>query len=279
MLYESQETSVRAISDTTAFLMSTMLADVINAGTGNRARALGFTLPAAGKTGTTNDFNDAWFIGFTPKLVTGVWVGFDQPRTILPNGFAAEVAVPAWAKFMKAATRNDKPEWLAPPAGVTSAQGLPPVRAAGDRGLRRRRGRRHNGKLERRSMIYTEYFAKGTEPTAFCDQHPTRGIMTKLAGIFGGSDERPAPPHVEDTGVAPRQRPPRPSATGAAQAEMPPPPPPKKKRGFWSRLFGRDRRREQRRDARRRRRKRAARAGSCVSIRRCPSGTLSAHAG
>jgi penicillin-binding protein 1A len=64
-LYQWQETPVRAISDTTAYLMSTMLADVINAGTGNRARALGFTLPAAGKTGTTNDFNDAWFIGFT----------------------------------------------------------------------------------------------------------------------------------------------------------------------------------------------------------------------
>ena len=74
------KTSTRAISETTAFLMSTMLADVINAGTGDRARALGFTLPAAGKTGTTNDFNDAWFVGFTPKLVAGVWVGFDQPQ-------------------------------------------------------------------------------------------------------------------------------------------------------------------------------------------------------
>ena len=60
-----------------------MLADVVNAGTAYRARQIGFTLPAAGKTGTTNDFNDAWFVGFTPQLVTGVWVGFDQPHTIL----------------------------------------------------------------------------------------------------------------------------------------------------------------------------------------------------
>ncbi len=50
-----------------------------------------------------------------------MWVGFDQPRTILPNGFAADVAVPLWANFMKVATRGDKPEWLTPPAGVTSA--------------------------------------------------------------------------------------------------------------------------------------------------------------
>ncbi len=65
VLYESHDSSTRAISDTTAFMMSSMLADVINAGTGNRARSLGFTLPAAGKTGTTNDFNDAWFVGYT----------------------------------------------------------------------------------------------------------------------------------------------------------------------------------------------------------------------
>src|SRR5579862_3121314 len=86
-----------------------------------RARRIGFTLPAAGKTGTTNGFNDAWFIGFTPKLVAGVWVGFDQPHTILPNGFAADIAVPLWTAFMKAATRNDKPTWFTPPPGVTTA--------------------------------------------------------------------------------------------------------------------------------------------------------------
>ena len=121
VLYDAHVSSTRAISDTTAFLMSTMMADVINAGTGSRARQLGFKLPAAGKTGTTNDFKDAWFVGFTPKLAAGAWVGFDEPRTILPNGFAADVAVPAWARFMKAATRDDPPEWLAPPPGVTTA--------------------------------------------------------------------------------------------------------------------------------------------------------------
>jgi penicillin-binding protein 1A len=240
VLYQSQESPVRAISDVTAYLMSTMLADVINAGTGSRARTLGFTLPAAGKTGTTNDFNDAWFIGFTPKLVTGVWVGFDQPRTILPNGFAADVAVPAWAKFMKAATRNDKPEWLIPPAGVTSARVCRISGQLATEGCEDVEVINNSGERERRSMVYTEYFARGTEPTAFCDLHPTRGLMTKLAGVFGAGD-RPAPPRLQDTGA-----PATPAATSGtltpphaeAAATEPPPAPPQKKRGFWSRLFG-----------------------------------------
>ena len=78
VLYTATESSTYAVSDTTAFLMTTMMADVINAGTGAGARSLGFTLPAAGKTGTTNDFHDAWFVGFTPKLATGVWVGLES---------------------------------------------------------------------------------------------------------------------------------------------------------------------------------------------------------
>ena len=143
--------------------MSSMLADVINAGTGIQARgSSGFTLPAAGKTGTTNDFNDAWFVGFTPKLVTGVWVGFDQPQTILPNGFAGDLAVPLWATFMKAATKGDKPDWFDAPAErrrrATSAGCRASCRptAATRRGRQRRR-RRSN----RRSMVYTEYFVQG----------------------------------------------------------------------------------------------------------------------
>jgi 1A family penicillin-binding protein len=240
VLSQAQESSTRAISDTTAYLMSTMLADVINAGTGNKARTLGFTLPAAGKTGTTNDYNDAWFIGYTPKLVAGVWVGFDQPRTIMPGGFAAEVAVPAWAKFMKAATRNDKPEWLAPPPGITTAKVCRISGLLATDGCQDVEVVSNSGVLERRSMIYTEYFARGTEPTAFCDQHPTRGIMTRLAGMLSGSDDRPAPPRVEDTGIAPAVA----TATSGIlpQVDNNPtaPSPAKKKRGFWSRVFHRD---------------------------------------
>ena len=66
-------------------LMADMLRGVIDRGTGYRARQLGFSLPAGGKTGTTNDYRDAWFIGFTPSIVTGVWVGHDQPRDDSPQ--------------------------------------------------------------------------------------------------------------------------------------------------------------------------------------------------
>ena len=87
-----------------------------------RRAADGFTLPAAGKTGTTNDYIDAWFVGFTPSLVAGVWVGFDQPQTIISGGYAGELAVPVWADFMKAATKGQKPVWLKPPDDVVAVK-------------------------------------------------------------------------------------------------------------------------------------------------------------
>ena len=116
LLYEATPQLTPAFSPTTSFLMASMLTDVINAGTAYKARADGFTLPAAGKTGTTNDYVDAWFVGFTPSLVAGVWVGFDQPQTIVSGGYGGDLAVPVWADFMKEATKGDKPVWLKPPA-------------------------------------------------------------------------------------------------------------------------------------------------------------------
>jgi penicillin-binding protein 1A len=107
-----------AVTPATAFLMSSMLADVITSGTATTARAAGFTLPAAGKTGTTDNYSDAWFIGYTPHLVAGLWFGLDKPAPIMNRGFAAVVAVPAWADFMKKATLNDRPDWFQPPADV-----------------------------------------------------------------------------------------------------------------------------------------------------------------
>jgi penicillin-binding protein 1A len=272
LLYDAQDTPVRAISDATAFLMSTMLADVINSGTGATARRLGFTLPAAGKTGTTNDFNDAWFIGYTPKLVAGVWVGFDQPRTILPNGFAAEIAVPVWAKFMKVATRNDKPEWFEVPPGVVAVKvdrlsGL----LASDACQSVQVVDPATGEIDRRSGVYTEYFARGTEPTAYCEPPQSDGL--RVVGLFG-DEEKPAAPRAGEHAFAPApsgeyrvappaQRAPAERAVSPAQTRPPaeyaiaPPAPSgtggtvedvenptttasaKKKRGFWSKILGR----------------------------------------
>jgi penicillin-binding protein 2D len=117
VLYENQDTPQQAIRPVTAYIMADMLRGVIDGGTGYGVRQMGFSLPAGGKTGTTNDYKDAWFIGFTPSLVAGVWVGYDQPQTIRRNGYAAELAVPMWTRFMKVATKGMKPAWVDRPRG------------------------------------------------------------------------------------------------------------------------------------------------------------------
>ncbi|MBI5665716.1 MAG: PBP1A family penicillin-binding protein [Nitrospirae bacterium] len=89
------------ISPQTAFLATSMLEDVVKYGTGKRAKAL--NRPAAGKTGTTNDYKDAWFIGYTPELVAGVWVGFDDMRTLGHGETGARAASPIWVSFMQQA--------------------------------------------------------------------------------------------------------------------------------------------------------------------------------
>jgi penicillin-binding protein 1A len=127
MLFESKEQPQQAIRPVTAYLMADMLRGVIDSGTAYGARQLGFTLPAGGKTGTTNDYKDAWFIGFTPSLVTGVWVGYDQPQTIRRNGYAAEIAVPMWTRYMKVATKGQKAVWFGQPRGaIRDARVNPP---------------------------------------------------------------------------------------------------------------------------------------------------------
>ena len=238
VLYSSEESGTRAISDVTAYLMSSMLADVVNAGTAAKARTLGFTLPAAGKTGTTNDYHDAWFVGFTPSLVAGVWVGFDQPQTILPNGFAADVAVPLWASFMKAATKGEKPRWLSMPGGIVTADVCRMSGKLAAEGCAHADVIDEHDQLAKRSMVYTEYFARGTQPTTTCEIHASRGFFGTLAAAFTGGGEKPPTPHIEDTGVP---------AVAATTGETSAPPvperakaeePQKKKRGFWSRVFG-----------------------------------------
>ena len=83
-----------------------MLRDVIERGTGAPARALGVRGPVGGKTGTTDDYRDAWFVGFSTSVVVGVWVGFDQPAPIGRDAYGARVALPIWADFMKRTARQ-----------------------------------------------------------------------------------------------------------------------------------------------------------------------------
>jgi 1A family penicillin-binding protein len=137
VLFEWNEPARRVLTPENAYRMADMLADVIDHGTAWTARQLGFTLAAAGKTGTTNEFRDAWFIGFTPTLLAGVWVGYDQPRTIRANGYAADVAVPVWTEFMKAATRGERSRWLIPPPGIKRSENLRNVARVEDQSTRR----------------------------------------------------------------------------------------------------------------------------------------------
>lgn len=102
-IYRSPRETREILSDETTYLMVDMLKSVIKDGTGIRVRAAySFNAPCAGKTGTTNDFTDAWFIGFTPLLVSGVWVGVDDARISLGSGqTGSRAALPIWAAFMR----------------------------------------------------------------------------------------------------------------------------------------------------------------------------------
>jgi 1A family penicillin-binding protein len=227
-LFELKSETQQVLSPATAFLMTSMLSDVVNHGTAYRARTEGFTLPAAGKTGTTNDFVDAWFVGFTPKLVAGVWIGFDQPRTIIANGFAGDLAVPLWAHFMKAATAKDKPEWFTPPSGIVTATVCASYSI-------------ETGGCEREG---TEYFARGTQPvqTYVMQTPPFDGQRVAMAD--GSTHDavtitsQPTPVDVP-AAVISSQVPPSAADVMAADEQGP-----KKKRGFWSKVFGKGRKDE-----------------------------------
>lgn len=168
VLFEQQPKAVRGVSPATAFLLTSMLGDVLDAGTARLARELGFSRPAAGKTGTTDAFHDAWFVGYTPYVAAGVWIGYDQPRPIAVNGYASQFAVPLWARFMIEATRSDPRHGFTPPGNVV------PVRIC------RLSGGRANREC---SHVHTEYFVRGTEPLTYCPLHSRRSIWN----FFGGT--------------------------------------------------------------------------------------------
>jgi len=234
VLFTAEQEPQRAVSEETAFLMSNMMADVINAGTGAAARSAGFRLPAAGKTGTTNDYHDAWFVGFTPKLATGVWIGYDQPKTIIGGGYASVLAVPVWGRFMAAATSKDRPEWFSKPATVTSAT---ICRLSGKLATDscHETVTTATGGTTTESTVYTEYFVQGTEPTESCPIH--RRIATSplraLAELFSPSHDEAAPQPA-----APAQPERVAEAAPTSQPASAPEPEQPKKRGFWSKVFG-----------------------------------------
>lgn len=154
-VYESQAPVPQPVLDPrVAFQITSILEDVVARGTGTGARRAGLppNLPVAGKTGTTNDNADVWFIGYTPNLVAGVWLGFDRRQTIAPGAFGGTLAAPIWSRFARSAyTRLPIPEPWQPPRGLVAMR------------VRRRDGLLVPG--DSTPDTYTEYFLEGTEPT------------------------------------------------------------------------------------------------------------------
>jgi penicillin-binding protein 1B len=138
-----------------AFIMNHLLKGVLDRGTGDMARRWGFTRPAAGKTGTTNDYKDAWFVGYTPDLLAVVWVGFDNKAKLGLSG--AQAALPIWTEFMKRATAGTPVTDFVVPPGIKIVE-IDPL----------------SGQLATPNCSYVlrEAFIEGEEPTKTCPLHP-----------------------------------------------------------------------------------------------------------
>ena len=147
----------RVLDEGTAFLATSLMQGVVDRGTARALRQAGIDGPIAGKTGTSDDERDAWFVGFTPELVVAVWVGFDQPRSL---GLASSrVAVPIWARFVRTATGGHIRGRFVPPGDVTRVAVHPDTGALALAGCPAQRA---------------EYFLRGTEPSSTCPEWARR---------------------------------------------------------------------------------------------------------
>ncbi|HZS60548.1 MAG TPA: PBP1A family penicillin-binding protein [Gemmatimonadaceae bacterium] len=154
-----------ALDSNVAYIVRDMMRDVIDRGTAAGVRKIiGTSLPAAGKTGTTNDESDVWFIGMTPDLVTGVWLGFDHPRPIAAGAAGGSLAAPVWGHLMAQYYAGHQPGEWTPPATLITAE------------LDRQTGTLADGSTPP-DQRYTEYFLPGTEPLA---------LRFDITSIFSG---------------------------------------------------------------------------------------------
>jgi penicillin-binding protein 1A len=170
-LFEHTPAPRRAIKPATAYIVTDMLQDVVRRGTGRRVGRALAGWPIAGKTGTTNEYNDAWFIGYTPTLATAVWVGFDELRTLGRGETGAKAGAPIWIDFMRAAlAKQPKLPFAAPPE------------------VRWRRVDRETGLLaapDEAQGTRLECFLSGHEPTEVAPTAAATGLAQ--TGAAGGS--------------------------------------------------------------------------------------------
>jgi len=188
MLWRSPEVSRQVLDPRVAYLMVNLLESVVNNGTAAGVRSRGFTLPAAGKTGTSHD---GWFAGFTSNLLAVVWVGYDDDRELKLSGAAS--ALPIWTEFMKSASQvpayRDAQPFDSPPGivmvPVQMAASLP---GGGDSVL-----------------VRNEYFVEGTEPQEPLTRPGSRGILSRLFHAGSGTAlpiPASAPPVANDSATA-----------------------------------------------------------------------------
>ncbi|MEX0912720.1 MAG: PBP1A family penicillin-binding protein [Gemmatimonadota bacterium] len=160
VLWEARPRSERVLDPAVAFVLTTMLQDVVDRGTGTAVRSVGFRAPAAGKTGTTNDGTDAWFVGYTPELVGGVWIGLDDPQPIISGATGGSLAAPVWGRMMNSiyATRPAPSGWRAP-GGVRTAE------------VDRSTGAALSESCPSVVQTYTEYFIRSSPPRQTCPDY------------------------------------------------------------------------------------------------------------
>lgn len=158
----------QAASPQGAYLVTSLLKGVVDRGTGARARTLGVQGPIAGKTGTTDGYRDAWFIGYTPDMVIGVWVGFDDERPIKLTG--SQAALPIWSELAMRVIPQDRPDFEVP-ADVVQREVDPTT------------GQLATSRCPEKTP---EVFIAGTEPTVYCEVHGG-GLWERLKQTFGFS--------------------------------------------------------------------------------------------
>ena len=194
VIWEPDAQPERVIQPEEAFVLTSILRDVVDRGTGTPARAAGFRGPAAGKTGTTNGATDVWFVGYTPDLVASVWFGFDRPVTIVANASGGTLAAPVWARIMNAVYRGRRmPAAWSPPGGVVTAQ------------VDRRSGMAVDASCPGSGDLYTEYFIHRMPPAQIC--YPTAAYPAMVMGDTAWQDdEGGAWSYVDTAGTTDLQR-------------------------------------------------------------------------
>ncbi|HEX7182861.1 MAG TPA: PBP1A family penicillin-binding protein [Thermoanaerobaculia bacterium] len=171
VLWKSEPQRRRVLEPSVSYLITDVLSEALVRGTGIAVRASGLQAPAAGKTGTTNDGADAWFVGYTPELVAGVWIGFDHPRPIVEDATGGKLAAPIWGRMVQRIYEKRKPpEPWAKPRNVVTGMVDPATGLLLEEGCSPRQG-----------QSYKELFLEGFEPAAYCpgrERPPRDGFPT-----------------------------------------------------------------------------------------------------